>query len=249
MRRAKRAILNKFRRNSSANKVKEAPDFCCPGAGIALMHRQQRWIDYPGLNMIRIVIGSYFMAIALGLISGVSPPALFVSVTDPRTADLVGTVLLFAITAAFMLGLYLRLTSLMLAIFVFASSATQNLVLTETALVEPFWRDLTMVCAVLLSYTCLKRSEISRAALVMRRGGTPRMKIDQTVVPRRVTAGASASERVQPQSRLTHSMKPLMQSRAAVAEKVLVEARTPKAAPRRHEAEADIDVDNIFVAM
>lgn len=222
-----------------------------PGAGMTLMQRQQRWIDYPGLNMIRVVIGSYFMAIALGLISGVAPPALFLSITDPGTADLVGTVVLFSVTAAFMLGLYLRLTSLMLAIFIFASSVTQNLVLAETALVEPFWRDLTMVCAVLLSYSCLKRSEVSRAALVMRRGTAQRLTVDQFVVPRRVTTGAAPSERAQTQSRLKHSMQPLMHARTpqAPAPAAAAEARTPKAMFGRRENETGIDIDNIFATM
>lgn len=37
---------------------------------------------------------------------------MFLSFADPQTADLIGTVLLFSITGAFMLGLWLRLASL-----------------------------------------------------------------------------------------------------------------------------------------
>jgi len=39
-------------------------------------------------------------------------PAVFLSSTDPQTADLIGTVLLYSITGAFMPALWLRLTSL-----------------------------------------------------------------------------------------------------------------------------------------
>ncbi|MFN3208497.1 MAG: hypothetical protein ACE369_05765 [Roseovarius sp.] len=210
------------------------------------MHRQQRAIDYTGLNLIRIVIGSYFMAIALGLINGVWPEALFVSVVAQQTADLFGTVLLFSITAAFMLGLFLRLTSLMLAIFVFASSAAQNLILSDTMLIEPFWRDLTMGCAVLLSYSCLKRSELNRVALVWRRS-TPRLRNDQTVIPRRVTPSNHASTRVQPKSVLTTSLKPLMQAAAPPARPAVPKGPrlVPKTEPRREEPE----IENIFAAL
>ncbi len=211
------------------------------------MHRQQRWIDYTGLNLIRIVIGSYFMAISLGLITGISPPALFLSFTTPQVADLIGTVLLFAITAAFMLGLYLRLTSLMLAIFVLSSSVVQNLVVPDAALIEPFWRDLTLVCGVLLSYTGLKRSELSRAALVWRRG-TPRLASDQVVTPRRVTTGSAPSEREQTEYVWRSSFKPLMHPAPAPERPAPVllhpgAARTP--GPRPDEPE----IENIFAAL
>lgn len=217
-----------------------------PGPDKALMQRQQRWIDYTGLNLIRIVIGSYFMAIALGLISGISPPALFLSLTDPQTADLIGTVLLFAVTAAFMLGLYLRLTSLMLAIYVFATSATQNLVLSDTMLIEPFWRDLTLGCAVLLSYTCLKRSELSRAALVWRRT-SPRLRSDQTVIPRRVTTSGASLDRAHAQTVLNSSLKPLM--KPSTSGRPVTPLERPKLAPVDTARRDEPEVENIFAAL
>ncbi|QFT81039.1 hypothetical protein FIU89_10495 [Roseovarius sp. THAF27] len=185
------------------------------------------------------------MAIALGLISGVVPPALFLSFTDPQTADLIGTVLLFSVTAVFMLGLWLRLTSLMLAIFVFATSVAQNLVLADTPLVEPFWRDLALVGAVLLSYTGLKRTEISRAAFVWRRS-TPRLRNDQVVVPRRVTAGATAADRAQQRARTTSAMQPLTRTQA-VSPQPALERQKPRLVSATH-GDSD-EVENIFAAL
>ena len=223
-----------------------------------MLQRQQRWIDYTGLNLIRIVIGSYFMAISLGLITGISPPALFLSFTDPKTADLIGTILLFSITVCFMLGLFLRMTSLMLAIFVLSSSVVQNFVHAETALIEPFWRDLTLVCAILLSYTCLKRTELSRAALVWRRS-TPRLKSNQTVIPRRVTTAVTGSDRSVSPTTYNATLKPLMKrgaspvpAKPATPPVLVASAATckPDAAalprvPKQHEPE----VENIFAAL
>ncbi|QFT95812.1 hypothetical protein FIU85_00715 [Roseovarius sp. THAF8] len=186
------------------------------------------------------------MATALGLISGVATPALFLSFTDPQTADLIGTVLLFSITAAFLLGLWLRLTSLMLAIFVFATSVAQNLMLADTPLVEPFWRDLALVGAVLLSYTGLKRTEISRAAFVWRRS-TPRLRNDQVVVvPRRVTAGATAADRAQQRARTTSAMQPLTRTQA-VSPQPALERPKPRLVSATH-GDSD-EVENIFAAL
>ncbi|MBY5988850.1 hypothetical protein [Roseovarius atlanticus] len=185
------------------------------------------------------------MATALGLISGVAPPALFLSFTDPQTADLIGTVLLFSITAAFMLGLWLRLTSLMLAIFVFATSVVQNLVLADTPLVEPFWRDLALVGAVLLNYTGLKQSESRPAALVWRRS-TPRLRNDQVVVPRRVTSGTTAADRAQERARTTPAMQPLTSTRPAPTQPAM-ERPKPRLVSATH---GDIgEVENIFAAL
>lgn len=227
-----------------------------------VLQRQQRWIDYTGLNLIRIVIGSYFMAISLGLISGIAPPVLFLSFTDPTTADLIGTILLFSITALFMVGVYLRLTSLMLAIFVFSSSIAQNFVLTDATLIEPFWRDLTLVCAILLSYTCLKRTELSRAALVWRRT-TPRLKSSQTVMPRRVTSNTTGSERGAFAASYNASLKPLMQRNTPSVTAVPDSTRpqplapdtpqTPPARPKlvaeRIPESSEAEVENIFAAL
>lgn len=155
------------------------------------MSRQQRWIDYTGLNLIRIVIGSYFMALSLDLIEGSDPRVIFLPFLDPAAADLVTTVFLFSVTVAFMCGLFLRLTSLMLATFTLASSYVTNFMMPETAQIAEFWRDLTLVCAILLCYSCLKRNELRKAALVWRqRSRKPESK--DTVVPRRISATAPA---------------------------------------------------------
>jgi hypothetical protein len=50
------------------------------------MHRQQRWLEDTGLNLIRRVIRAYFIATALGLISGLALSALFLSFIHPQTA-------------------------------------------------------------------------------------------------------------------------------------------------------------------
>lgn len=217
--------------------------------------RAQRWIDHTGLNLIRIVIGSYFMAIALGLIEGTEPKAMFIPYLDTETSDLIGTMLLFAITTAFMAGLFLRQSSLMLAIFIFGSSLAENFLTYEHASISNFWRDLTMVCAVLLSYSSLRRREIRKANLIGQRFFLPARRQDGDVLPRRVVTTTRSTAR-RPKSSpyhdtLTPLLKPAPQPVAFDSE-ASAEPRTTEPASRRKADQTptfdEDDAENIFTA-
>ncbi len=128
-----------------------------------------RWLDQTGLNLIRIVIGSYFTAIALGLIEGVDPAVLFVSLLARPLADLAGVAVLFSLAVAFMSGFGLRLTALSLAAFVLSSSAAQNYLLSDRPDTSGFWRDLALVGAVMMCYATLHLGDLRRASIILRR--------------------------------------------------------------------------------
>ncbi len=154
--------------------------------------RTQTWLDHTGLNLIRIVVGSYFVAISMGLISGFEPTALFIVYSNPVLADLLGTMVLFSLTVIYMTGWQLRLSCLALALFVLSSSLVQNFLLSQAGTISDFWRDLTMVCAVLLSYSSLRRSEIRKAALIGRHRIAGPRRLGHKIVPRRVTLDDTA---------------------------------------------------------
>lgn len=160
-----------------------------------MAYRNERWLDHTGLNLIRIVIGSYFMAIALGLIEGVAPSALFSAILDFQSADLIGTGLLFVIAVFFMSGLYLRLTSLMLALFILCSSLVENFMNYEVGVVSFFWRDLTLACAVLMSYSTFKRRDLRKATLILRKGSRKRIVDENGITPRRVSPRSKSPRR------------------------------------------------------
>jgi hypothetical protein len=147
----------------------------------------RRLADHTGLNLIRLIIGSYFMAISLGLVQGVDHRAIFAPIFGAQTGDLIGTTVLFAISAAFMSGLYLRTTSLMLALFVLTSSLIETFIAFQPQNISAFWRDLTLMCGVLLSYYSLKPADMQRASLVGRRYISRVVKTSEQVTPRRVT--------------------------------------------------------------
>lgn len=147
----------------------------------------ERWINQTGLNLIRIVIGSYFMAVSLDLVVGVDHKVMFEPFLGPEISDLVGSTLLFFASALFMTGISLRLTSIFLAVYVLSSSIIQNFIHFHPDNVSEFWRDLTLACAVMLNYSSLGRREMRRASVLGRRAHIRRMRDGQNVVPRRVT--------------------------------------------------------------
>ncbi|WWR45261.1 hypothetical protein RZ517_10615 [Roseovarius sp. S88] len=154
--------------------------------------RTQTWLDHTGLNLIRIVVGSYFIAITMGLITGFEPTALFVLYSSPVMADLIGTIVLFSLTIIYMTGWQLRLSCLALALFVLTSSLAQNFMISPAGTISDFWRDLTLVCAVILSYSSLGRAELRKAALVGRHRIVGPRRLGDRIVPRRVTLETSA---------------------------------------------------------
>jgi len=142
-------------------------------------HLDERWLNQTGQNIIRVVIGSYFTAVSLDLVNGVDQRALFATLMTPESADLVGSTLLLGLSVAFMIGVSLRLTGLMLALFVFSSSLLQNFLHFESGNLSHFWRDLALICGVLLNYSWLRSDELEGAAIVTRRVKPRRVATDR----------------------------------------------------------------------
>lgn len=148
--------------------------------------------------MIRIIIGSYFMALSLGLIQGVDQRAIFAPLFGQEMGDLLGTTILFAITMAFMTGLYLGATSIMLTIFVMASSIVENFAPFAPQNISAIWRDLALVCGGLLSYFSLKTTDMHPTSLIARRYVSRVVKDAKAITPRRVSPPAKGPRKSPP---------------------------------------------------
>jgi uncharacterized membrane protein YphA (DoxX/SURF4 family) len=160
-----------------------------------LTTNNDRWINQTGLNLIRIVIGSYFMAVSLDLVIGVDQTILFAPFMSAALADLVGSTLIFVSSVLFMTGVALRLTSLFLAMFVLCSSVIQNFIVFEMGNLSDFWRDVALVCAVILNYSALGRRELRRASIIARRTRVQQMHSRHGVAPRRVRLAQGVAKR------------------------------------------------------
>ena len=147
-------------------------------------------------NLIRVVTGSYFMALSLDLVTGLDKAVLFAAFLAPRAADITGSTLLLCLSACFMLGHHLRLSALSLALFILASSLAQHMIHVEPGAVSAFWRDITLTCAIMLSYMTLTPHEMRRASILSPRNRR-RTLVQKPVKPRRVTPTTNHKRPVQ----------------------------------------------------
>lgn len=163
--------------------------------------KQTKGVDQTGLNLIRIVIGSYFMALSLDLLTGFDPAALFAVPLPAAAADILGSTLLLCLSGAFMAGVQLRLVALSLALLIISSSLVQNFVTVRADSISAFWRDLVLAVAVLLTYLTLGRRELRRASVLAHRARLRRAEAQARVSPRRINAEIQGKRPVQKEIR------------------------------------------------
>ncbi len=180
-----------------------------------MVRKDDRWLNQTGLNLIRIVIGSYFAAVSLDLAHGVDQKALLLPFLPATAADVIGSTLLLLVSLVFMLGRYLRPVGLVLALFIFCSSLVQNFLLAPVENVSAFWRDVTLVCAIILTYSNMNRHDLCRADLMRRRKRRQVRKVpvfSSSVTPRRVTPDAPAKPQPQAHARPTLELPAFMKT-------------------------------------
>ena len=136
-----------------------------------------------GQNLVRIVIASYFLAVAVGLIPGTDASPLTATFLPEPYAGAAGQTVMFVTAYLVLVGVWLRVAALLLATVLFWSSYIHN---TAAGDLEAFWRDLALIGALILTYTqTLPRAATRRAALRW----TPRARRltpVQAVAPRRI---------------------------------------------------------------
>lgn len=152
-------------------------------------------LDQTGQNLVRILIASYFLAVAIGLIPGTGITPLSAQILPEDAAVIAGNGALFALAYLVLVGAWLRVSALVLATLVFWSSYVAHMGVN----LEAYWRDMALVGALILTYTQTQpRAERRRGVLHW----TPAVRhLDATspIRPRRVLA---AHSRVQPARRI-----------------------------------------------
>lgn len=169
-------------------------------------------VDQIGLNLLRVIIGTFFMAIALELIDGFDPAALFRPMIGAPGAEAVGAISLLCLTIWFMLGAALRLAAISLALFVLVSSFLANFVAPPTENLSAFWYDLTLACGVLLSYLTLDEKQLRRASILHHQARVRRIDEQRRVKPRRVAPKPVARRR----TRLRRPQQPAREDEANI---------------------------------
>lgn len=191
-----------------------------------------------GLNLIRIAISGYFIAVALDWAEGVNKGVLFFTLGSPATAQFIGSMLLFYLAFVYLCGFQLRMSALFLALFVLASAFVDVFVYHDGQNLgsSGLWRDLAFVCAILLSYASLSRRDMSRVSAI-------RQKIQARSVAR--------NKLIQPNRVAPRSADPLTLPTIRTPAQTTVQTTAPKPAPsaRPRHTETSVtpdDTANIF---
>lgn len=167
---------------------------------------------------LRVLIGSYFVAVALGIIPGTDLSVLFATVLATPLDKAVSTGLVFILAFMVMIGMHTRAAALVLALMTVFSS---YLAMVQTGVgsdLASFWRDVALIAALILTYREPDRRQARRVS-VMRK----------PVQPRRLTAKAPAE--------IARPVRPRRPGYALAAR-----LNAARAEIARHD-----EIDNIFV--
>lgn len=157
--------------------------------------RRERWLDQTSVNAIRLMIGSYLCAVALGLPSGYDPLVIFDLILPAQAVETVGSIVWLIFVMGFMLGVMLRATTLVLAGLVISSAIATYAV--GDGDFGALWQSLAFAASLLLCYASLRPYEMHKAALfpmLALRGGAARA-MQKDVMPRRVKVAKRSSDR------------------------------------------------------
>lgn len=157
-------------------------------------------IDLSALKYIRLVVASYVMAIAFGIINGFDPNLYFSNFLPHPISLYVSKV--FVVFCALMLffGYFIRAASLYLSIVIFASSFQENFIFPVSGSIEALFTDLLLVGGLLSCYGPLSARQLRKQAVFGR--WQRKVRIDRfkkaRVTPRRVTCSHPVRGRTLP---------------------------------------------------
>jgi hypothetical protein len=109
-------------------------------------------LEYSGLRILRLGIGAYFTAISVDMIQGVDPGAALALVLPRHDAALIGSVALATCSVLMMAGYRPRLIAAILGLFVMSATLVENLLGPGAPDISAYWRDVTLVFAIVLTY-------------------------------------------------------------------------------------------------
>jgi hypothetical protein len=151
--------------------------------------------DIYGLKFIRMIIASYCIAVSLGVIGGFNTSVLFAPFFSPELASLLGSTFVLYCAALLFLGLFLRLTSLWLAMAILSSGLDSFLFATEASSIDMFWRDVVLASAVLLNYWALNENARNKQSTFRLHKPVRRVMQGAKIKPVRVSAKSGTTRR------------------------------------------------------
>ena len=102
------------------------------------------------LSVVRILIASYFLAMATGLVFEPASRTFLDGILPGEYAQLASTTYLFVTAFAIMTGVYLRPAALLLAVYIFWSGFLHYDLGGSQEALSAYWRDMALLGAILL---------------------------------------------------------------------------------------------------
>ncbi len=103
-------------------------------------------------NALRILIASYFLAVALQIIPGTNLTVLTSQIAPPLLAEIIAKCVVFCLSFLVMIGVWMRGAALILGLLTFFASYLTMLQLGLEEELGGFWRDLALIAALMLTY-------------------------------------------------------------------------------------------------
>lgn len=124
-----------------------------------------------GHSAIRLLIVSYFVALALGLISGTNLAVLATPFMPMGAAKIISGLGVIGLSAMILFGVHRRLAALLLAIILFWCSYLAFVSPSGIEDIGSFWRDLALIGALLLTYADAEGDKLTYAYGTLPEGG------------------------------------------------------------------------------
>ncbi len=126
-------------------------------------------INEIGSMILRVLIGSYFLAVALQIIPGTDLSILFDSILPAPIDGALSAGLVFLLAFMVMIGLHMRVAALVLAMMTFFASYLTMIQLGVDQELASFWRDIALIAALILTYSENDRRNLHRTRVVRRK--------------------------------------------------------------------------------
>ena len=120
-----------------------------------------------GHSVVRLLIVSYFMAFAIGLIPGTDVTVLASPFMPWVAARILTGSIVFGLACLILVGIQRRAAALLLAIVLFWASYVVMLSAEGAQSIGGFWRDLALIGALILTYADTENATQNDAAAVL----------------------------------------------------------------------------------
>jgi uncharacterized membrane protein YphA (DoxX/SURF4 family) len=106
-----------------------------------------------GQNLLRILIASYFLAVALQIIPGTDLTIMTNMIAPAQTSEALAAMIVFGLSYLVMIGVWMRGAALLLGVMTFYASYLTMIELGLEDKLGSFWRDLALIAALMLTYS------------------------------------------------------------------------------------------------